>query len=92
MQKLQHPNPTRHTLPFKALALAWMVAAAGLPTPSSAQTPVGPPAAPVLAASALPDMTSIAAKLSPSVVNISVQGVRKVSTSAQVTTPDGEGT
>nr|WP_295768257.1 Do family serine endopeptidase [Rhodoferax sp.] len=92
MQKPQYPKPPHPTLPFKALALAWMVAAAGLPTPSSAQTPVAPPAAPAVAAIALPDMTSIAAKLSPSVVNISVQGVRKVSTSAQATNPDGDGT
>ena len=68
-----------------------MVAASGLPTPSSAQTSAGPLAAPALAASALPDTTSIAARLSPSAVNISVQGVRKLSTSAQASNPDADG-
>jgi serine protease Do len=92
MQQTPHTNPTRFNLPFKALALAWMVAIAGLPTPGSAQNSVGPLTAPIATTNALPDMTSIAAKLSPSVVNISVQGVRKVSTSAQATNPYGEGT
>ncbi|OYU45872.1 MAG: peptidase [Burkholderiales bacterium PBB4] len=46
-------------------------------TPGAAATPQVAPAA---TTSGLPDMTRIAAKLAPSVVNISVRGVRKVST------------
>jgi serine protease Do len=91
MQKTQYPHTTRHTLPFKALALACIVAAAVLPTQSYAQNGPAPMPLPAATASGLPDMTSIAAKLSPSVVNISVQGVRKISTSAQATSPHGEG-
>ncbi len=45
----------------------------------AANPPTTPSAAPATT-SGLPDMTRIAAKLSPSVVNISVRGVRKVST------------
>ena len=80
MQKPQHPIPPLLTLPLKGLALVWMLAATGLPTPSFAQSGSVPVPAPAVAATPLPDMTSIAARLSPSVVNISVRGVRKVST------------
>lgn len=45
---------------------------------------------PALASMAFPDMTSIAARLSPSVVNISVRGVRKVSTTAQGSSREGD--
>ena len=44
----------------------------------------------VAPSSGLPDMTRIAAKLSPSVVNISVRGVRKVSTVDNVSAADTE--
>ncbi|MES2947576.1 MAG: Do family serine endopeptidase [Pseudomonadota bacterium] len=86
MHKPQHPHPFAPTLHLKAIALVWMLAIASLPTPSFAQGKPTPIAA--SASAALPDMTSIAAKLSPSVVNISVRGVRKVSTAAQT---DGDG-
>jgi serine protease Do len=68
-----------------------------LTVPATSQTQVTNPAAIPIAASAttsgLPDMTRIAAKLSPSVVNISVRGVRKVSTAedAMATEADTEG-
>ena len=74
---------------YRLVALAWMMAAAGMPSPVFAQTPTGP-MAPVAAASGLPDMAAIAARLSPSVVNISVRGVRKVSTTAAKINADGE--
>jgi serine protease Do len=45
---------------------------------------------PALASMAFLDMTSIAARLSPSVVNISVRGVRKVSTTAQGSSREGD--
>lgn len=80
-----HHIPLRRALPLPALALAWTLATVGLPAPSFAQsTPAAPHAA-------LPDMTGIAAKLSPSVVNISVRGVRKLSTSAQAGSPQASG-
>ena len=92
-------KPHRHPLPFhptilRIVGLAWLCATASLPTPSLAQS--GPPQAAGLAAlapvasAALPDMTTIAARLSPSVVNISVRGVRKVSTAAKTTPPAGD--
>ena len=56
------------------------IASAGLPQVSSAQ-PVRMAAAIVPNPAALPDMTSIAAQFAPTVVNISVRGTRKVSTS-----------
>ncbi len=94
MQKPTHPTPPRYnTLRFNVLAVALMFAGAGLSTPGLAQSNPAPAlaAVPSAVATALPDMTGIAARLSPSVVNISVRGVRKVSTTAQATNPDGEG-
>lgn len=56
------------------IALAWVLASAALPSPAlSAQ---GEPAQ----AAQLPDMAAIAARFAPSVVNISVRGVRKLPT------------
>ena len=56
------------------------IASAGLPQVSSAQ-PVMMAAEIVPKLAGLPDMTSIAAQFAPTVVNISVRGTRKVSTS-----------
>ena len=58
-----------------------------------AQVPLG--AAPALAVSAplpagLPDMASIAARFGPAVVNLSVSGTRKVSTTADAAGDDGD--
>jgi len=68
------------------IALAWVLASAALPNPVQAQMP----ALPAAMVSGLPDMSSIAARFAPSVVNISVRGVRKVSTVAPPTSADGE--
>ncbi|MES2583410.1 MAG: Do family serine endopeptidase [Pseudomonadota bacterium] len=93
MQKLQHPTPLRRALPLQALTVGWALATMGLPLPGFAQASPAPAAttAPALASTALPDMTGIAAKLSPSVVNISVRGVRKLSTAAQTGAPESNG-
>lgn len=86
MHKTQYSTRSLRTLPLKALAVAWMVAAIGLPTPGFAQiSVVAPPS------TTLPDMTAIATKLSPSVVNISVSGIRKVSTAAQSGNTEADG-
>ncbi len=67
------------------IALVWVLASAALPSPALAQTLQY-----ATAVSAPPDMTAIAARFVPSVVNISVRGVRKVSTLAPKTSGDGE--
>lgn len=84
-----------HSLPllgrgWRPVALAWLLATAGMPNPSYAQAPVQIPAPAQAAPSALPDMTAIAARFAPSVVNISVRGVRKVSTTGAKASGDGE--
>ncbi len=68
-------------LRYSAIALACLACAVAVPAGAQSLTASVPliAAAPVTT-SGLPDMTRIAAKLSPSVVNISVRGVRKVST------------
>lgn len=68
------------------VALTWVLSSAALPSPVMAQ----PAQAAVAGAPALPDMATIADRLAPSVVNISVRGVRKVSTLAPKTGGDGE--
>lgn len=70
----------------RLIGLVWVLASAAMPNPVQAQLPA-PPAATV---SGLPDVTGIAARFAPSVVNISVRGVRKVSTVAPRTSTDGE--
>lgn len=89
-------NTHRTRLPYhptilRIVGLAWLCATASLPTPGFAQSAPSPAATASSAAPmALPDMTTIAARLSPSVVNISVRGVRKVSTAAKSTPRDGD--
>ena len=67
-------------LTLATILLITGIANAGLPQVSSAQ-PVRMATAIVPNPAALPDMTSIAAQFAPTVVNISVRGTRKVSTS-----------
>ena len=67
-------------LAFPTILLVTGIASAGLSQVSSAQ-PVRMATAIVPNPAALPDMTSIAAQFAPTVVNISVRGTRKVSTS-----------
>ncbi len=74
--------PSLFTQPLRNSAVA-LACLAFVAVPASAQSLAA--ALPMVVAtpattSGLPDMTRIAAKLSPSVVNISVRGVRKVST------------
>jgi serine protease Do len=93
MPKSLPPSLLKHPVSYKLVALAWTLATVGLLTPVFAQTPPSQesPTIPVSAlAAGLPDMSAIAARLSPSVVNISVRGVRKVSTTSSKMTPDGE--
>jgi serine protease Do len=71
--------------------MAWMVAAMGLPIPGFAQPSPSPTVSATMSTTSLPDMTTVAAKLSPSVVNISVSGVRKISTAAQTSTTEADG-
>ena len=75
---------------WRLVALAWMLAAAGLPNPVHAQATSAPATAAVATTSGLPDMTAIAARFAPSVVNISVRGVRKVSTTGAKGGSEGE--
>lgn len=83
------PHPYHPTI-LRIIGLAWLCATASLPTPGFAQSAPSPAATVATAAPmALPDMTTIATRLSPSVVNISVRGVRKVSTAAKTTPPAG---
>ncbi len=95
MQNPQHPTPPRRTLPLplQVLTVALALASMGLPTSGFAQSSPAPIAAPAMAMAStlLPDMTRIATKLSPSVVNISVRGVRKLSTAAQASNPEANG-
>ena len=63
----------------RTACIALLCAVLAVPATGQAQVTVAPSAVPATT-SGLPDMTRIAAKLSPSVVNISVRGVRKVST------------
>ena len=90
MQKPQHSPLPHAAWSFKVFTAAWMLASLGLPIPSIAQiVPAGTAASTNAAGpSALPDMTGIATKLSPSVVNISVRGARKLSTAATGGSPD----
>ncbi len=89
MPKFSHPFLHDFALRYRLVALTWMLASAGLHAPVFAQTlPVA--AGQAQAASGLPDMSAIAAQISPSVVNISVRGVRKVSTTASRTLPEGD--
>ncbi len=89
---LTHPHiallPTR--LSAWAFGLLTLLA---VPVLSQAQAANPTPNAAPATTSGLPDMTRIAAKLSPSVVNISVRGVRKVSTADDllVSDTDAEG-
>jgi serine protease Do len=92
-------KPHRHLLPthptiLRVIGLAWLCATASVPTPGLAQSglpqAVGLAAPAPVALATLPDMTTIAARLSPSVVNISVRGVRKVSTATKTTPRDGD--
>ena len=69
----------------KVLLVAIILGSIGACEISSAQAL---PASPVANSAALPDMTSIAAKFSPVVVNISVRGTRKVSTAGDVSSAD----
>jgi serine protease Do len=71
--------PQLHRLTFIAVLVATGIVCSGTAKSSRAQTmPMTSAAAPKSAA--LPDMTSIAAQFAPTVVNISVRGTRKVST------------
>lgn len=90
MQNIQRALASLSPLRLKILAVAWTIATAGLPLPSFSQpvSPQGAAPSPPLATAGLPDMTSVAARLSPSVVNISVRGMRKVATSAPAPTGD----
>ncbi len=79
-------------LPVHALVLLCLCATAGLTGTSFAQTAQGTTVtAPVTAVAPLPDMTGIAARLSPSVVNISVRDIRQVSTTAPQSGRGGDG-
>ena len=89
MPKPLIPSFQSFPLSGRLVVLAWMLATAGLPSPLLAQTP-SKPVTPTAAALGLPDMATIAARLSPSVVNISVRGIRKVSTTASHVSADGE--
>ena len=73
--------------------LGLLLSLSALPALSQTQTaspPIFPANAAAATSSGLPDMTRIAAKLSPSVVNISVRGVRKVSTADDVAVADAD--
>jgi serine protease Do len=84
------PLLRKYPVSCRLAALAWTLATVDLLTPVSAQT-LPSQATPVVAvASGLPDMSAIAARLSSSVVNISVRGVRKVSTTSSKMSPEGE--
>ena len=92
-----HRRPRIASLPTRLSAWTFgFLTLLTVPALSQAQA-ANPPTIPATAApattSGLPDMTRIAAKLSPSVVNISVRGVRKVSTAddAIATEADTEG-
>lgn len=87
MQTRQKPPSSSRAKPFATLALALGIAIASQSAPSFAQSLPTP-----VSAAALPDMTTIAARLSPSVVNISVRGVRKVSTAAPGSARESDGT
>ena len=91
MQKLHRPTPLCRALPLQVFTVGWALATMGLPLPGFAQDRPTPIAATAPTSTALPDMTRIAAKLSPSVVNISVRGVRKLSTATQAGTPEANG-
>ena len=82
MPYLLSPSPTcSHPLTRTAcIALLCTVLAVPATGQAQAANPTPTPSAAPATTSGLPDMTRIAAKLSPSVVNISVRGVRKVST------------
>jgi len=67
-----------------ALAFAEVASASPVPSIASATAPSAATSSP------LPDMTSIAAQYAPAVVNISVRGVRKVSTSTKSSAGDTE--
>ena len=72
-------SPHLHRLTSIAVLVATGIVCLGTANISSAQTmPMTQAAAPN--SSALPDMTGIAAQFAPTVVNISVRGTRKVST------------
>lgn len=81
----KHASVSRSST-FSALAVALGLALASQSGPGFAQNAPTP----AVASAVLPDMTSIAARLSPSVVNISVRGVRKVSTTAQGSSREGD--
>ena len=84
MQHYFTPRQNRLATTLRTLAIACAVTGGGMPPATWAQAlaePAAPPAnAAAVTTNGLPDMTRIAAKLAPSVVNISVRGVRKVST------------
>ena len=75
-------------LAFLTMLLITGVACAGLPQISKAQ-PVPMATATAPNPIALPDMTSIAAQFAPTVVNISIRGTRKVSTSGDISGDSG---
>nr|WP_315488263.1 Do family serine endopeptidase [uncultured Rhodoferax sp.] len=91
MQKPQKPTAPSLTQPLQVLTVVLALAGTGSPLAVYAQTATSPAATPTMAATALPDMTRIAAKLAPSVVNISVRGMRKLSTTTQPTNPEANG-
>ena len=87
-------SPRFAPLPSRLSAWAFgFLTLLAVPALSQAQATNPAPNAAPATTSGLPDMTRIAAKLSPSVVNISVRGVRKVSTAddAIATEADTEG-
>jgi serine protease Do len=83
---MNHTKPWGQTLTHSTLALALGSALLlALPAYSQAQTPMTMPlATPAATVAALPDIASIAARLGPAVVNISVSGTRQVSTAQPV--------
>ena len=94
MQSTHLTRPRRSTL-ARAAAAALALAGAGYvlhlnaqPLSMVSETEARPLVAPV--ATALPDMAAIAAQIGPAVVNISVNGTRKVSTTGGASADDAE--
>lgn len=85
--------PQRHrSVIAVAAATALVLTAAGYIERGHAQSPPAVPAVPAAApvAAGLPDMAGIAARFGPAVVNISVSGTRKVSTTDDDSSDDAE--
>lgn len=86
------PSLFRSTVAAACLAAALATSANAQSTTAATQATAPLGLAAPATTSGLPDMTRIAAKLSPSVVNISVRGVRKVSTAENTSSSaDAEG-